>query len=141
MGAMNLNAVRRKYEFQRVNAMVRGIGWKLTFEEWLAWWGEDLCRRGRGRDNLQMMRIGDTGPYALNNIRKGYPRDNARTRCAVQATKRTARLAKELESARDADQGTLEGPDACMDPEEESISDYYRRIAAPATLETWKRHD
>ncbi len=37
---------RQRYYAQRKNAKQRGIGWELTFQQWLDWWGEDLDRRG-----------------------------------------------------------------------------------------------
>lgn len=86
---------KRKFWAQRSGAAQRGIAWELTFEQWLEWWGDDLSRRGPGHDQLQMQRAGDVGPYALDNIRKGYPRDNShtmsknlRTRAGIRAAER-----------------------------------------------------
>ena len=55
----------------------------MTFKQWLDWWGEDLDQRGRGGHELSMQRPCDSGPYALDNIRKGTPKDNGRTRAAM----------------------------------------------------------
>jgi hypothetical protein len=51
-------------------ARSRGIAFEMSPEEWWAWWQEDgrWERRGAGRDQLCMARIGDTGPYAIGNI-------------------------------------------------------------------------
>ena len=76
-----------KFLSQRSGARSRRIEWCLTFEEWLAWWGDDIGRRGRGKNNLQMQRLGDTGPYALGNIVKGTPKENTAT-ANKQKTKR-----------------------------------------------------
>lgn len=77
---MTEKELRRKFDQQRYNAKARGVVWCLTYEQWRQWWGTDVERRGTGHDQLQMQRVGDVGPYSLDNIRKGYPRDNARTR-------------------------------------------------------------
>ena len=76
---MDLKRIRNAYSFQKSNAKARGIEWTFTFETWLAWWGDDIQRRGQGHDKLQMQRIGDAGAYEPGNVRKGYPRDNAKT--------------------------------------------------------------
>ncbi len=76
---MDAKRALRSYRAQKSNAKRRGIGWELTFHQWCEWWGEDIDRRGAGHDKLCMQRVADTGPYALDNIRKGYPLDNART--------------------------------------------------------------
>lgn len=81
-----------KYERQRLGAFRRGVGWAITFREWVDWWGEDIKRRGVGHDRLQMQRIADVGPYRLDNIRKGYPRDNSKTARVVRRNRRQARI-------------------------------------------------
>lgn len=70
---------RQKFSMQRVSAKNRNIDWKLTFEEWLSWWGDDFEKRGCSHpDNLVMARIGDKGPYSLDNIIKLTVAENAR---------------------------------------------------------------
>jgi hypothetical protein len=76
---LDIKAARHKYYNQKRRAKLRGIGWELTFQQWLDWWGADLDNRGSGTSNLQMQRLADTGPYAIGNIRKGVPLDNNRT--------------------------------------------------------------
>jgi hypothetical protein len=109
---------KNAYSTQRNNALARGIEWELTFEEWLAWWGDDLVRRGSGHDKLQMQRIADSGSYSLGNIRKGYPKDNARTAAIVKANKECASGAaafrkylagkqKEMQEYREPEQGCI----------------------------------
>lgn len=70
---------RQAYHSQKSHAEDRGIEWQFTYATWLAWWGDDLPRRGTGRDNLQMQRIADSGPYHPDNVRKGVPQQNADT--------------------------------------------------------------
>ncbi len=108
---------RQKFHAQRGQAKRRGIEWQLTFEQWFQWWGEDLDKRGPRAWQLSMQRVGDAGPYALGNIRKGTPKDNGRTRSAVyQNTNTTTTWASW--PVRDLDE---------PDPEDESISDYMSR--------------
>ncbi len=78
----------QKFCTQRNHARHRGIEWRFSFEQWLEWWGDDLDRRGVGHDELQMQRIADAGAYEPGNVRKGYPKDNAKTRCNVQLRER-----------------------------------------------------
>jgi len=73
------NKYFKSYQAQKSGAIRRGIEWKLTFREWRDWWGDDIDKRGRGANQLQMQRFNDTGPYALGNIVKGTPAQNAAT--------------------------------------------------------------
>lgn len=100
---------RRAFLQQRAGAKQRGIGWELTFEQWLAWWGDDLSNRGSRPWNLQMQRVADSGPYALGNIRKGTPQQNAKTNGHVMRGRNAAEAKARLEAARDADPGTSDG--------------------------------
>ena len=72
----------KAFQSQRSGARSRRIEWCLTYEEWLVWWGDDIERRGRGPDDLQMQRRNDIGPYTLGNISKGTPKQNAATAMA-----------------------------------------------------------
>jgi hypothetical protein len=59
-----------RYARQRLNAIqMRNIAWELTFKQWLDIWNESghFAERGRGKGYC-MTRIGDTGPYAPNNV-------------------------------------------------------------------------
>lgn len=57
------------YVQQRKRARQRGIVFSLTFEEFLAIWGDMFAHRGKGSDQFCMSRIGDSGPYAVGNVR------------------------------------------------------------------------
>ena len=52
---------RMKYYHQKAHAKVRGIAWKLTLEEWLAWWQASghYHERGRRKGQYVMARRGD----------------------------------------------------------------------------------
>jgi hypothetical protein len=69
------------YTNQKNKATKRGIKFLLTFAEWLEWWGDDLYRRGRKRNDLQMCRFDDAGHYELGNIYKGTQSQNYQDRC------------------------------------------------------------
>jgi hypothetical protein len=84
---MTASRYLKAYQAQRSGAKSRGIEFHLTFKEWCDFWGEDIGRRGTGPNDLQMQRIGDSGPYALGNIKKGVPRQNAKTAGLVRRTR------------------------------------------------------
>lgn len=58
-----------RYSEQRKNAIVRRIGWEITFPQWLKIWKDSgkFELRGRGQGYC-MTRIGDTGPYHPDNV-------------------------------------------------------------------------
>lgn len=70
-------------------AQRQGIGWDFTFKGWLEWWGDDIHRRGRGREQLGMCRHHDRGPYAADNVYKGTPKANAAERGLMERCRRT----------------------------------------------------
>jgi hypothetical protein len=92
---IDLKKLKSQYHIQKRGAKRRGIEWQLTFEEWIDWWGNDIHKRGAGFDKLQMQRVADKGPYALGNIRKGYPLDNARTFSAACQNRKAEKIARE----------------------------------------------
>lgn len=96
------NKYLKAFMSQKAGAKSRGIGWELTFDQWMDFWGDDIDRRGQGRNNLQMQRFADAGPYALGNIRKGVPKQNGATASIVSQNRRTARAAKEHQKRLDA---------------------------------------
>ena len=64
------NPDKRKWQLHRTNAKMRGIEFKLTFEEWFCWWMETGHYHERGREvgKYVMGRVGDKGAYELGNI-------------------------------------------------------------------------
>ena len=72
------NKMKKAYTQQKGDAKKRGIEFKLTFEEWRNWWGNDFENRGVGSDKLVMARYGDVGAYELSNIKKITFGDNCR---------------------------------------------------------------
>ena len=55
---------------QKAMAKVRKIEWQLTFDQWWNIWDQSgkYEQRGRGSGKYCMSRIGDIGPYAINNV-------------------------------------------------------------------------
>lgn len=64
----NLSIVQ--YRLQQQGAKQRGIGWEMTYEEWLGIWESSghADKRGRGRGMYVMARHGDVGPYSPANV-------------------------------------------------------------------------
>src|SRR5262245_42046593 len=62
---------RRAFTLQRRQAAERGILFELTWEEWLLIWQTSgkLSQRGKRSGQYCMARYGDTGPYAVWNVR------------------------------------------------------------------------
>jgi hypothetical protein len=98
---VNLADHRAAFHAQRSNAKRRGIEFHLTFQEWGNFWGDDIARRGNGACDLQMQRACDTGPYALWNIRKGTPKQNAATYQKMRAKRECDKAAIDLQIAID----------------------------------------
>ncbi len=57
------------YRKQRKNSRTRGIGWKLTFEEWWSVWLKSGRWSQRGQTGYVMSRPGDSGNYEIGNVR------------------------------------------------------------------------
>jgi hypothetical protein len=62
--------VRAGFEFQRWDAGRRGIGFELSYEQWLDIWQKSghLDERGPRKGQYVMARIGDNGSYAVGNV-------------------------------------------------------------------------
>lgn len=58
------------YAQQRQASKKRGIGWEITFPEWLGVWLEsgNWSLRGVGVGRFCMARHGDSGPYRVGNV-------------------------------------------------------------------------
>lgn len=73
-----------QYGKQRNRAKDRNIDWHFTYETWLDWWGDDITKRGRKKEDLVMSRINDTGAYAPDNCKKITQSDNSKERQQLQ---------------------------------------------------------
>jgi hypothetical protein len=114
--------LRQKYRLQKSMAKRRSIEWKLTYEEWLSWWGEDINRRGRNADSLQMQRLHDKGAYEIGNIIKGHPKRNAATKGNCMVQKSQEELAREHQARLDA---MMFEPS--LEPEDEDMINVYEQ--------------
>lgn len=98
---MDLRRLKVAYSLDKSDAKSRGIEWRFTFETWVAWWGDDIIRRGIYAWNLQMQRVADAGPYSPDNVRKGTPKRNGETYSAVYRTKKQREIKQQREAALD----------------------------------------
>jgi hypothetical protein len=76
---------RLAFKRQREGAAERGIKFKFTYEQWVAWWeahlGPDwMQKRGCRRGQFVMARKGDKGPYAAWNVQCVLQAENQRQR-------------------------------------------------------------
>ncbi len=72
-----------KFRTQRDQAQRRGIAFKFTYEDWVAWWEEKLGPdwerlRGCKRGQFVMARFGDRGSYERHNVRAIRAEENIR---------------------------------------------------------------
>ena len=69
---------RKRYGEHRFNAEVRGVEFRLTFEEWKTLWIESgkWEQRGPRRGQYVMARHGDQGAYEMGNVRVCLAREN-----------------------------------------------------------------
>lgn len=60
----------QRYLYQRQAAFKRGVGWEITFPEWLEIWiaSGQWINRGSGIGKFCMARNGDIGPYKVGNV-------------------------------------------------------------------------
>jgi hypothetical protein len=122
---MDINLCRVAYHRQKSGATARGIEFSLTFPEWCEFWGTDIARRGTGPDDLQMQRHADSGAYAMGNIRKGTPRQNAATRVCMERKSESERAKAELELALDA----LMHGDSRVEHDDDGIEAHYASLS------------
>ena len=65
-----------QFNNHRQNAYKRDIEFQFTYEEWVAWWGDDIDKRGKSKGQFVMARNGDIGPYHPDNVRKATCSEN-----------------------------------------------------------------
>lgn len=120
---------RRLYAGHKSGAKRRGIGFELTFEQWMGIWGDKLSQRGRRMDQLGMCRINDEGPYAVGNVYLGTPARNGASR----------RMA--LENRKGKDSRYVFVPSGKRDPidplEEDTDEAYLGRVLGMKTSSVW----
>jgi len=67
---MDMKKLKVAFQNQRRSAGKRGIGFHLTFEQWLDLWEKSghLKERGRGAGKYVMSRKDDDGDYEIGNV-------------------------------------------------------------------------
>ena len=100
-GEYPLAAVRKhnrspvdKFITQRRNAKFRGIDWNMTLTEWWRVWAESGKWDERGRGGYVMARLGDSGPYSVENVYITEAGQNVRDFHAVAENKARWRAAQ-----------------------------------------------
>lgn len=70
MNKTELARLERAYHAQWRRSQRRGIGWHISWPEWLAWWQATgrLDQRGQGPDLYVMARRDMTEDYTMDNI-------------------------------------------------------------------------
>lgn len=63
---------RSKYNLHRRSAEKRGVGFKLSFEEWWSYWEPHYHLRGTKKGCKCMCRTLDKGDYEVGNVRIDY---------------------------------------------------------------------
>lgn len=69
-----------QYHNHKARSKRRGIAFEFSYDEWIAWWGDDISNRGRNTGQLVMARIKDTGPYHPTNVYKTTVEQNVSDR-------------------------------------------------------------
>lgn len=94
--SLTKNKITRAFTRQKVNAVMRGIEFAMTFAEWWSVWQQSghWHERGRGQGYV-MARNGDSGPYAIGNVHICTQSQNSKesfikTPAHVRAAKRAA---------------------------------------------------
>lgn len=123
---MDVDKALRAYNQQRRAARSRGIEWQFTFKTWAEWWGDDIEQRGVGQCKLQMQRLADTGPYAPDNVRKGFPRDNAKTAGRMARLRNSLRARQEIERALDMAETATEKESPDLSDDELELQKMFR---------------
>lgn len=79
---------RSKYRAHRSRAERRGIGFKLTFEQWWELWEPHYDKMGREKGCMCMCRTLDKGAYEVGNVRIDYVESNGHERVVSRIAKK-----------------------------------------------------
>jgi hypothetical protein len=90
-----MTSIRHKFLVQRNKAAERGIVWRLSYEQWFDIWEKSghLHERGKRRGEYVMCRYGDTGPYAVGNVRIATVTENQNEMDQYERTAKHRRIA------------------------------------------------
>lgn len=98
---MEIRQAKRLFEDNIRSALHRRIAWELTFEQWLALWGDRIDQRGRNKGQFQLCRKNDIGPYAIGNCYVATITHNTSVR-GFKETRTHARYLGDLYDQQDA---------------------------------------
>ena len=76
---------KQRYVAQKATSKLRGVEFKLSFEEWWKIWEPHW--EGRGVGKLVMCRLGDSGPYEVGNVRIDTHQSNMQEWNDIKRTK------------------------------------------------------
>lgn len=90
-----MKILKKRFRQQRADAKFRGIRFDLTFSDWLQIWSESghLHERGSGKGRYVMARLGDRGPYRVDNVKIITHEQNSSERRLSVASKEAIRRA------------------------------------------------
>ena len=123
-------AARLKFASHKGRAKIRGIEFKLTFEQWRAIWGDKLDRCGPHAGQLGMCRIGDAVAYEVGNVYLGTPARNG-------ASRRMANQNKQGSEGRYA-AFVARGPNEQVLSDEETDEEYVERHVGMASSSIYR---
>ena len=77
---IDLKVARSKFRTHKSNAKKRKAPFLFTFEEWVGLWKASghWEQRGCGKGKYVMSRLGDVGPYSVENVKIILHEDNLR---------------------------------------------------------------
>lgn len=72
--------LKKAFQNQRRGSESRKIDFLMSFEEWIDFWliCDRYKHRGAGKNQLQMCRFGDIGPYHRDNVYCASGKENSR---------------------------------------------------------------
>jgi len=76
---------KKVYDDHKRHALDRGIGWQISYEDWLELWlnSNKWTQRGKTKGKYQMCRYGDTGAYNIKNCYIGSVEQNQEDRSKI----------------------------------------------------------
>jgi hypothetical protein len=101
--AIRAGQPRYVYKGHKTSAKQRGVEFLLTFKEWWGIWAASgkWDQRGRQTGRYVMARFGDTGPYAIGNVRICTSQENnSEAHLGKQVSDATRKLLSEIAKAR-----------------------------------------
>ncbi len=114
----NPNYIKR-FQQHRRGAKTRGIGFELTFSQWLAIWGDRIDQVGTRRGQYVMCRMNDMGPYAVGNCYIATGTHNLSVRGYMETRTNAKYLADDDRAPKSLRCDPLE---ALLDAEEEQLA-------------------